>query len=124
MAVKNYGFGGFTKTKTWIFALCSLVGDFPNTLLFTHLGGSVSSLVSAVKGTEPLGTTPKVGLALSICCTVLLLIVVGSYVKKSLREHAVTVTPRQEETLGTAASVNAPAVVEVTRRAAPATRIV
>ena len=41
--------GGFTKTKTWVFATCSLAGDFPNTLLFTHLGGSVSSLVGAVK---------------------------------------------------------------------------
>lgn len=87
MAVKNYGFGGATPVSFWCFVPCSLVGDFPNTLLFTHLGGSVSSIVDAVQGKVPLGTAPKVGLAISITCTVVILLVVGCYVKRELRDE-------------------------------------
>ena len=87
MAVKNYGFGGVTPVSFRCFALCSLVGDFPNTLLFTHLGGSVSSIVDAVKGKETLGTAPKVGLVISILCTAILLLTLGYYVKRELRDE-------------------------------------
>ena len=92
MAVKNYGFGGLTPVAFRCFAPSSLIGDFPNTLLFTHLGGSVSSIVDAVQGKETLGTAPKVGLAISITCTAIILLTVGYYVKRELRDEEMRIS--------------------------------
>ena len=89
MAVKNYGFGGATPVSFSCFMPSSLLGDFPNTVLFTHLGGSVSSIVDAVQGKEQLGVAPKVGLAISITCTAIILVVVGYYAKQQLRDEEV-----------------------------------
>lgn len=115
MAVKNYGFGGATPVSFRCFVPSSLLGDFPNTLLFTHLGGSVSSIVDAVQGKEKLGTAPKVGLAISLTCTVVILLVVGSYVKKEMRgEEARISRSIQGPTAGMAREVNVGAVVTAT----------
>eukprot|EP01043_Picozoa_sp_COSAG02_P045293 COSAG02_NODE_4126_length_5741_cov_164.845090_5_plen_176_part_00 len=92
MAVKNYGFGGVTPVSFSCFMPSSLLGDFPNTVLFTHLGGSVSSIVDAVQGKEQLGTAPKVGLVISITCTATILLLVGYYVKNQLRDEEVRIS--------------------------------
>lgn len=112
MAVKNYGFGGLTPVNFRTFAPCSLIGDFPNTVLFTHLGGSVDSIVAALDGKEALGTAPKIGLAISITGTVIILVVVGYYVRRELRDEEARMSLR----------VAAPRVVPPQGRAARVTR--
>eukprot|EP01045_Picozoa_sp_COSAG04_P002868 COSAG04_NODE_109_length_25931_cov_38.787279_23_plen_293_part_00 len=92
MAVKNYGFGGFTPVSIKCFAVCSVLGDLPNTLLFTHLGGSVSSLVEALKGQESLGIAPRIGLAVSLTITALILGAVALLVRRVMRDEEVRAT--------------------------------
>jgi hypothetical protein len=117
MAVKNYGFGGVTPVSFRCFVPSSLLGDFPNTLLFTHLGGSVSSIVDAVQGKEKLGTAPKVGLVISIMCTFVILLAVGYYVKKGLRDEEARMSQSiQGPTAGVAREVT---VAVVTAAAGP-----
>ena len=86
MAVKNYGFGAFLHDVPALsFAVCALVGDFPNVLLFTHLGGTVSDIADALDGKKPLGDAPKVGLAISLAVTVTCLVLLGGIARREMR---------------------------------------
>ena len=87
MAVKNYGFGGFSPVPVHTFLMCVLVGDFPNTVLFTHLGGTVSDIADAIDGKTKLGVGPKIGLAISVAVTGGLVVLVTYLARREMRKQ-------------------------------------
>ena len=87
MALKNYGFGGFTSVSGPCFCVCSLLGDLPNTVLFTHLGGSVADIADALGGKQSRGTAPKIGLAASCTITCLLVFIVALVARREIKQQ-------------------------------------